>query len=119
MNRHVMTDTEHRQECLCYSAADAGSVDRADAWVVGARYSRPMRSFLLLILAAISASAQTIGIDTHIDTAQRLLIEGVDLTQQLKDGAVDIPRLREGGMNAPFFALWVPTFYKGAEAVPH
>jgi membrane dipeptidase len=76
-----------------------------------------MRSFLILILAALPSSAQSIGIDTHIDTAQRVLIEGVDLTQRLKGGMVDIPRLREGGMNAPFFALWVPTFYKGAEAV--
>ena len=76
-----------------------------------------MRSFLILILAALSSSAQSIGIDTHIDTAQRVLIEGVDLTQRLQGGMVDIPRLREGGMNAPFFALWVPTFYKGSEAV--
>src|ERR1700688_1826179 len=75
-----------------------------------------MRAFLILILAT-SASAQTIGIDTHIDTAQRVLIEGVDLTQRLKDGMVDIARLREGGMSAPFFALLVPRFYKGAEAV--
>jgi membrane dipeptidase len=76
-----------------------------------------MRSILILGLVALSASAQSIGIDTHIDTAQRVLIEGVDLTQRLKDGQVDIPRLREGGINAPFFALWVPTFYKGSEAV--
>src|SRR5207302_919173 len=58
-----------------------------------------------------------IGIDTHIDTPQRVLIGGVDLTTRSAEGHVDIPRLREGGMNAPFFALWVPTFYKGAEAV--
>jgi membrane dipeptidase len=32
-------------------------------------------------------------------------------------GHVDIPRLKEGGVNAPFFALWVPVYYKGAEAV--
>src|SRR5580693_4170462 len=76
-----------------------------------------MRSFLILLLPALPSSAQSIGIDTHIDTAQRVLIEGVDLTQRLKDGQVDIPRLREGGMNAPFFALWVPTFFKGSEAV--
>src|ERR1700674_93279 len=76
-----------------------------------------MRSFLILILAAFPSSAQTIGIDTHLDVAQRVLIEGVDLANRLNDGQVDIPRLREGGMNAPFFALWVPTFYKGTEAV--
>jgi membrane dipeptidase len=76
-----------------------------------------MRGFLVLILAALCSNAQSIGIDTHIDTAQRVLIEGVDLTQRLTNGMVDIPRLHEGGMNAPFFSLWVPTFYKGSEAV--
>ncbi len=68
-------------------------------------------------LAALSSFAQTIGIDTHIDVAQRVLIEGVDLANHLSDGQVDIPRLHAGGMNAPFFALWVPTYYKGSEAV--
>src|SRR5215472_7371527 len=76
--------------------------------VTGVRASRSwggrMRTILILGLAALSASAQNIGIDTHIDTAQRVLIEGVDLAERLKDGQVDIPRLREGGMNAPFFA---------------
>jgi membrane dipeptidase len=32
-------------------------------------------------------------------------------------GHVDLPRLREGEMRAPFFALWVPVFFRGAEAV--
>ena len=68
-------------------------------------------------MAASIASGQNIGIDTHLDVAQRVLIEGVDLSKRLKDGQVDIPRLHEGGMNAPFFALWVPTFYPGSEAV--
>src|ERR1700681_3686626 len=58
-----------------------------------------------------------LGIDTHIDTAQRILIGHVDISQRLPNGQVDIPRLKEGGMRAPFFALWVPTYYKGSEAV--
>ena len=61
--------------------------------------------------------SEVIGIDSHIDTLQRVLMEHVDLGQRLPDGQVDLPRLREGGMHAPFFALWVPTFYKGSEAV--
>lgn len=61
--------------------------------------------------------ASVIGIDTHNDTMQRVLIEGVDLGQRLPDGMVDFPRLREGGIHAPFFALWVPSYYHGAEAV--
>src|SRR5712692_9756017 len=76
-----------------------------------------MRAIFLLSLVALSCNGQRIGIDTHIDTPQRMLIEGVDLSKRLPDGHVDIPRLREGGMNAPFFALWVPTFFKGSEAV--
>jgi membrane dipeptidase len=61
--------------------------------------------------------AQNIGMDSHIDTAQRILIDRADITQRSTLGHVDIPRLKEGGVNAPFFALWVPTFYHGAEAV--
>ncbi len=60
---------------------------------------------------------QAIGIDTHIDTLQRVLIENADIGRRLSKGHVDIPRLKEGGMHAPFFALWVPTYFKGAEAV--
>ena len=76
-----------------------------------------MRALLILFLAVVLLDAQPIGIDTHIDTAQRVLIGGIDLAIRQPDGHADLPRLREGGMHAPFFALWVPTFYKGAEAV--
>jgi membrane dipeptidase len=58
-----------------------------------------------------------LGVDSHNDTMQRVLIEGVDIGNRLTDGQVDIPRLQEGGMHVPFFALWVPTYYKGSEAV--
>lgn len=62
-------------------------------------------------------SAQYIGIDSHIDTIQRALIGKVDLGKRSTEGQADLPRIREGGVRAPFFALWVPTYYKGAEAV--
>jgi membrane dipeptidase len=61
--------------------------------------------------------ASVLGVDSHNDTVQRVLLEKVDIGSRLADGAVDIPRLREGGMHVPFFALWVPAFYPGAEAV--
>src|SRR5215469_16771034 len=60
--------------------------------------------------------AKAIGIDSHIDTIQRVLM-GEDLGERHDVGHVDIPRLREGEMHAPFFALWVPVFFRGAEAV--
>ncbi|HEY7351691.1 MAG TPA: dipeptidase [Terriglobales bacterium] len=60
---------------------------------------------------------EVLGIDGHEDTVQHVIFENVDLANRLPDGMVDLPRLREGGMHAPFFALWVPMFYKGPEAV--
>src|SRR5215475_9225531 len=61
--------------------------------------------------------ATVLGVDGHNDTVQRVLYENVDLGKRLSDGAIDIPRLIEGGVHVPFFALWVPTYYKGSEAV--
>jgi membrane dipeptidase len=61
--------------------------------------------------------AASIGVDSHIDTAQRILIENLDISKRQSTGHVDIPRLKEGGVRAPFFALWVPVYYKGSEAV--
>jgi len=61
--------------------------------------------------------AKVLGFDTHNDTAQRALINKVDIGQRLPDGMVDLPRLQEGGIHVPFFALWVPSYYPGAEAV--
>src|SRR5215469_7218539 len=60
--------------------------------------------------------AEAVGIDSHIDTVQRVLI-GEDLGKRHVIGHVDFPRLREGEMHAPFFALWVPVFFQGAEAI--
>jgi membrane dipeptidase len=62
-------------------------------------------------------AAEAVGIDSHIDTVQRVLVMGEDLSKRWDVGHVDIPRLREGGIHAPFFALWVPVYFPGAEAV--
>src|SRR5689334_6310927 len=60
---------------------------------------------------------QAIGIDSHIDTLQWVMYQDADLSKRHNVYHVDFPRLREGGMMAPYFALYVPTFYKGSEAV--
>jgi membrane dipeptidase len=73
--------------------------------------------FTLALLALLPLQAQHIEFDTHIDTIQRVLIDNEDLGQRASHGHADLPRMREGGVNAPFFALWVPTYYKGSEAV--
>jgi membrane dipeptidase len=62
-------------------------------------------------------ATEVIGIDTHIDTVQKVLVGGMDLGVRTNVGHADIPRLKEGGMHAPFFALWCPVYFPGAEAV--
>src|SRR6476660_6766531 len=58
----------------------------------------------------------SIVIDTHADTPQRLLFDHFDLAARDKEGCVDIPRLREGGVGAIFLALWVPVEITGGAA---
>jgi membrane dipeptidase len=54
--------------------------------------------------------------DTHADTPQRMLFDQFDLGKRDSEGCVDIPRLREGGVGAVFFALWVPVEITGMAA---
>jgi membrane dipeptidase len=54
--------------------------------------------------------------DTHADTPQRLFFDQFDLACRDAEGCVDIPRLREGGVGAVFFALWVPVEITGGAA---
>jgi membrane dipeptidase len=54
--------------------------------------------------------------DTHADTPQRFLFDHFDLGRRDAEGGVDIPRMREGGIGAIFFALWVPVEIVGARA---
>ena len=54
--------------------------------------------------------------DTHADTPQRMFFDQFDLAKRDAEGCVDIPRLREGGIGAIFFALWVPVEITGSAA---
>jgi membrane dipeptidase len=71
---------------------------------------------------AISAGVRklyqsAIVIDTHDDTPSRMLIEGVDISKRLPDGAVDIPRLKEGGVTGIFFSIWPDPAYAPHRAI--
>ncbi len=73
--------------------------------------------------SAISARARqlhdrAIVIDTHDDTTQRLLSEkGFDIGARHTNGSIDVPRMREGGLDALFFSIWVPSDVTGPPAV--
>src|SRR6516225_11318886 len=59
----------------------------------------------------------SIVLDTHDDTTQRFLSKDFDLSKRHPDGHVDIPRMREGGMNAIFFSIWIDGRIMGPPAV--
>ena len=59
----------------------------------------------------------SIVVDTHADTTQRLLDHNFDLAVRDPRGSIDIPRLREGGISAIFFAVWIPSRVQGPPAV--
>jgi membrane dipeptidase len=83
---------------------------------------------LLLIMPSLAASqsisdqakklqSTSIVIDTHDDTTQRLLDPKFDLSTRQRDGNIDIPRMREGGLSAIFFSIWISSKIMGPEAV--
>jgi membrane dipeptidase len=57
-----------------------------------------------------------IVLDTHDDTPQRFFFEHFDLGHRDTEGQIDIPRMREGGLNAIFFSIWAPVTLTGPAA---
>jgi membrane dipeptidase len=71
---------------------------------------------------AITATAHqlhfsSIVIDTHADTTQRFIDGDFDLGPRSSKGSIDIPRVREGGLDAIFFSIWMPSKVRGPVAV--
>src|SRR6202166_4853599 len=86
-------------------------------------------SLLLLLIMSVTAAAQSVSdqakklqsssivIDTHDDTTQRLLDPKFDLSVRHSDGNIDIPRMKEGGLSAIFFSIWISSKILGPDAV--
>lgn len=61
-------------------------------------------------------------LDGHNDLPWRIRreggldLDGVELDRRLEDGHTDLPRLREGGVDAQFWAAYVPPEYTGPAA---
>ena len=61
---------------------------------------------------------RAIVIDSHDDTTQRLVYDKTfKIEARNPNGNIDIPRMREGGLDALFFSIWVPSDVTGAPAV--
>lgn len=75
---------------------------------------RTLPLFFALTGVALGQSTtheKAIVIDTHNDVLQRMLIEDVDIRMRLPDGHSDLPRFREGGVDAQFFSVWPDPIY--------
>lgn len=57
-------------------------------------------------------------IDTHDDTTQRLIHDKqFDIAARNTEGSIDIPRMRDGGLDALFFSIWMTGDVTGPQAV--
>lgn len=59
----------------------------------------------------------SIVVDTHDDTTERLFNRDYNLGARNAVGHVDIPRMKEGGMNALFFSIWIDGRIMGPGAI--
>ena len=63
---------------------------------------------------------RAIVVDSHADTTQRLIFDkAFDIGKRNPNGNIDIPRMREGGLDALFFSIWVPSDVTGPTASVH
>ncbi len=79
-----------------------------------------MRYPILLALFCLAGFAQApdyLIVDTHDDTTQNLLSPHFDLGERHATGSIDIPRMREGGLGAIFFSIWMSGTVTGPRAV--
>jgi membrane dipeptidase len=61
---------------------------------------------------ALSIHLRAVAVDMHADTVQFMLDEGADINTHLTTTHLDAVRMREGGLDAQFFSIWVePEFY--------
>jgi membrane dipeptidase len=86
-------------------------------------------SISLLVVAGLAISGVSVSdkarklhfssivADTHDDTTQRFLDGKFDLGERSANGSIDIPRMKEGGLSAIFFSIWIPSKVTGPEAV--
>jgi membrane dipeptidase len=102
-------------------------------WLASVERLVPVLSFAFLSASVIAPGApaqsdsiserarklhfSSIVVDTHVDTTQRLLNDTFDLGARHSTGSIDIPRMKEGGLAAVFFSIWVPSKVTGTRAV--
>ncbi len=86
------------------------------------RFYTCLKALVMILSVAIQVSAQNrsnptedevrrvhelaLTIDTHCDTPMDMLERGFDIGKRNSTGEVDLPRMKEGGLDAMFFAMF-------------
>jgi membrane dipeptidase len=113
MLRDINSSQADAMKVLIPAAPAAPALALRQSSVSSAR--SPMTKSKTRSAAAVHASA--IVIDTHADTAQRILDEHFDLADQRSDGDWNLEAARKGNLGAEFFAIWAePERFKGRYA---
>lgn len=61
---------------------------------------------------ALSIHRRAVAVDMHADTVQFVIDEAADISRLAETTHLDAVRMREGGLDAQFFSVWVePEFY--------
>jgi membrane dipeptidase len=56
---------------------------------------------------ALSIHRRAVAVDMHADTVQFVVDEGADISRRAAGTHLDAVRMREGGLDAQFFSIWV------------
>src|SRR5262245_27496055 len=68
--------------------------------------------------APADVHARAIVVDSHDDTTQRLFFDKTfNIGERHSNGNIDIPRMRDGGLAALFFSIWIPSDVTSPTAV--
>jgi membrane dipeptidase len=65
----------------------------------------------LFVLAALASPQKPFIFDAHVHVIDRQFYHGGNIGDRMKDGQFDLPRARQGGVNALFFSLFVTEEY--------
>ena len=87
------------------------------ALLAGQEQSAPMPQGLdpTLWQRAQKLHHECVVVDTHTDTTGRILDEGFDMGPLSKDGHMDLPRIRQGGLDVAFYSIYVASRFSGDE----
>ena len=85
------------------------AINRDDSRKLHARIT--LTEMLPFILAAWLSSSSPFTFDAHVHVIDRQFYHGGNMGDRVNDGQFDLPRAKEGGVNAMFFSLFVTEGY--------